>query len=260
MEGPAIVTHDEWLTARIALLEKEKALTRARDALAAERRQLPMVKVEKRYVFDTPDGPRTLAELFDGRNQLVVYHFMFAPGWVQGCPSCSLLGDHLDPSAVHLAQRDVTVAVVSRATLPEINRFKRRMGWQFTWVSSHASDFNRDFHVSFTPDDVASGRGIYNFREQGFPAEEAPGFSVFFKDDAGQVYHTYSTYARGGEPFIGVYTFLDMVPKGRDEDGLAFTMSWVRHHDRYDESYRVDPSRPYAQPAKADCCEPRQPA
>ena len=127
------------------------------------------------------------------------------------------------------------------------------MGWQFTWVSSHATDFNRDFHVSFTPDDVAIGRGIYNFREQGFPAEEAPGFSVFYKDDAGQVYHTYSTYARGGEPFIGVYTFLDMVPKGRDEDGLAFSMSWVRHHDRYDESYRVDPARQYAQPAaKAD--------
>ena len=261
MEGPAIVTHDEWLTARIALLEKEKALTRARDALAAERRQLPMVKVEKSYVFDTPDGPRTLAELFEGRSQLVVYHFMFAPGWAEGCPSCSLLGDHLDPSVVHLAQRDVTVAVVSRATLPEINRFKRRMGWQFTWVSSHASDFNRDFHVSFTPDDVARGRGIYNFREQGFPAEEAPGFSVFFKDDTGQVYHTYSTYARGGEPFIGVYTFLDLVPKGRDEDGLAFSMSWVRHHDRYDEAYRVDRSRPYAQPAaKADCCDPRQPA
>ena len=261
MEGPAIVNQDEWVTARTALLEKEKALTRAKDALAAERRKLPMVKVEKSYVFDTPDGPRTLGELFEGRSQLVVYHFMFAPGWVEGCPSCSLLGDHLDPSVVHLAQRDVTVAVVSRATLPEINRFKRRMGWQFTWVSSHATDFNRDFHVSFTPDDVASGRGTYNFREQGFPSEEAPGFSVFYKDASGQVYHTYSTYARGGEPFIGVYTFLDIVPKGRDEDHLAFSMSWLRHHDRYDESYRVDPSRGYAQPAsKADCCDPRRPA
>ena len=261
MEGPAIVTRDEWLTARIALLEKEKALTRASDALAAERRRLPMVKVEKSYVFDTPDGSRTLAELFEGRSQLIVYHFMFAPGWAEGCPSCSVLGDHLDPSAVHLAQRDVTIAVVSRATLPEINRFKRRMGWQFTWVSSHASDFNRDFHVSFTPDDVARGRGIYNFREQGFPSEEAPGFSVFFKDEHGQVHHTYSTYARGGEAFMGVYHFLDLVPKGRDEDGLAFSMSWVRHHDRYDAGYRVDPSSTYAQPAaRSECCEPRQPA
>ena len=261
MEGPAIATRDEWLTARIALLEKEKALTRARDALAAERRQLPMVKVEKSYVFDTPDGPRSLAELFEGRSQLVIYHFMFAPEWIEGCPSCSLLCDHLDPTIVHLAHRDVTVAVVSRATLPDINRFKRRMGWQFTWVSSNRSDFNRDFHVSFTPEDVGQGRGIYNFRELGFPAEEAPGLSVFFKDSKGQVYHTYSTYARGGEPLMGVYTFLDLVPKGRDEDGLAFSMAWVRHHDRYDETYRVDPSRQYAQPAaKTDCCDPRQPA
>ncbi len=261
MDRPGIATRDEWLAARVALLEKEKALTRASDALAAERRRLPMVKVDKTYVFDTPDGPRSLADLFEGRSQLVIYHFMFAPGWVEGCPSCSLLVDHLDPSIVHLAQRDVTVAVVSRATLPEITRFKRRMGWQFTWVSSNASDFNRDFHVSFTPDDVAVGHGTYNFREQGFPSEEAPGLSVFYKDASGQVYHTYSTYARGGEPFIGVYQFLDLVPKGRDEDGLAFSMSWVRHHDRYDAAYEVDRSRTYTQPpAQSDCCEPRPPA
>jgi predicted dithiol-disulfide oxidoreductase (DUF899 family) len=265
MLEPRIVSREEWLTARTELLQKEKALTRAADALAAERRQLPMVRVEKPYVFDTPDGPRTLAELFDGRSQLIVYHFMLGPGWAEGCPSCSLLADHIDPLLVHLAHRDVTVVVVSRAPLPEIDRFKRRMGWQFTWVSSHGNDFNRDYHVSFTKDDVASGRGMYNFREQGFPAEEAPGTSVFYKDATGQVHHSYSSYARGGEPLMGVYHFLDLVPKGRNEDGLAFSMSWVRHHDRYDEAYRVDADRTYAQPptlpapesgSSDACCHP----
>lgn len=256
MIEPRIASRDEWLTARRALLEKEKALTRASDALAAERRQLPMVPVDTSYVFDTPDGPRTLSELFDGRSQLVIYHFMFAPGWAEGCPSCSLLVDHVDASLPHLAQRDVTVAVVSRATLPEINRFKRRMGWQFPWVSSYGSDFNHDYHVSFTKEEVAAGRGTYNFAERGFPSEEGPGLSVFYKDGGGRIFHTYSTYARGGEPFIGVYQFLDLVPKGRDEAGLSFSMAWVRHHDRYDASYRVDPTRAYAQPAAhADCCQ-----
>ena len=257
MIEPRIASRDEWLTARRALLEKEKALTRASDALAAERRQLPMVPVDTSYVFDTPDGPRTLAELFDGRNQLVIYHFMFAPGWAEGCPSCSLLVDHLDASLPHLAQRDVTVVVVSRATLPEITRFKRRMGWQFPWVSSYGSDFNHDYHVSFTKEEVAAGRGTYNFVDRGFPSEEGPGLSVFYKDASGRIFHTYSTYARGGEPFIGVYQFLDLVPKGRDEAGLSFSMAWVRHHDRYDDSYRVDPTRAYAQPAAhGDCCQP----
>lgn len=173
---------------------------------------------------------------------------MFGPGWAEGCPSCSLLADHLDPAVIHLAHRDVAVAVISRAPLPEINRFKKRMGWQFPWVSSYGTTFNRDFHVSFTAEEVANGRGQYNFREQGFPAEEAPGTSVFYKAADGQVDHTYSSYARGGEPFLSVYQFLDIVPKGRDEDGLAFTMSWVRHHDRYDEHYTLDAARPYVQP------------
>lgn len=265
MLEPRIVSREEWVVARTALLEKEKALTRAGDALAAERRQLPMVAVTTPYVFATPDGPRTLGELFEGRSQLIVYHFMFGPGWAEGCPSCSLLADHLDPTVVHLAHRDVTLAVVSRAPLPEINRFKKRMGWQFPWVSSYGTSFNRDFHVTFTADEVASGRGEYNFREQGFPAEEAPGTSVFYKDAGGQVYHTYSSYARGGEPFINVYQFLDIVPKGRDEQGLAFSMSWVRHHDRYDERYELDTARTYAQPPMRDesaqagdgsCCHP----
>ena len=255
MFQPTIATRDQWLAARIALLEKEKALTRAKDALAAERRQLPMVPVETTYVFDTVDGPRSLAELFDGRSQLIVYHFMFGPHWAEGCPSCSVLADHIDPSVVHLAHRDVTVAVVSRAPLPEINRFKRRMGWQFTWVSSSGNSFNADHHVLFSKDEVARGRGVYNFREQGFPAEEAPGVSVFYKDTSGQVYHSYSSYARGGEPLMGVYEYLDLVPKGRDEDSLAFSMSWVRHHDRYDDGYRVESTSDYAPPpVKEACC------
>ncbi|HET7220949.1 MAG TPA: thioredoxin family protein [Vicinamibacterales bacterium] len=230
---PRIVTQEEWLAARRELLIKEKALTRARDTLSAERRQLPMVRLEKSYVFDTVNGPRTLAELFGGRSQLVIYHFMMGPQWDEGCPSCSMLADHLDGSRVHLLQRDVTLVVVSRAPLAKIDAFKRRMGWQFPWVSSYGNDFNRDYHVSFTPEEVASGKMYYNFQDGVFPSDEAPGVSVFFKDAAGEIFHTYSTYARGAEALLGVYNLLDLVPKGRDEDGLPFTMSWVRHHDRY---------------------------
>jgi predicted dithiol-disulfide oxidoreductase (DUF899 family) len=252
---PTIVTRDEWLTARRALLAKEKALTRAQDALAAERRALPMVKVETEYVFDTPAGPRTLAELFDGRSQLVVYHFMFGPGWSEGCPSCSLLADHIDATLVHLAHRDVTLMAVSRAPLAEIVAFQRRMGWRFPWASSFGNRFNQDYHVSFTTEEVARGRMFYNFDEAEFPVEEAPGVSVFFRDAAGDVYHTYSAYARGGERLIGVYQYLDIVPKGRDEEGLAFSMAWVRHHDRYGDGYRVDPEKGYEPPAiRESCC------
>jgi predicted dithiol-disulfide oxidoreductase (DUF899 family) len=254
MQAPRQASREEWLEARKALLEKEKALTRARDAVSAERRALPMVKVDASYVFDTPDGPRTLAELFDGRSQLLVYHFMMGPGWKEGCPSCSLLADHIDASLVHLAHRDVTLVVVSRATLPEINAFRRRMGWNFTWVSSNRNTFNRDYHVSFTDDEIASGRAEYNYAANGFPAPEAPGVSVFLKDPSGQVFHTYSSYARGGEPLIGVYQYLDLVPKGRDEDHLAFSMAWVRHHDRYGDGYRVDPTAPYRMPEVASPC------
>jgi predicted dithiol-disulfide oxidoreductase (DUF899 family) len=256
MDQPKIVTRNEWIGARKALLLKEKALTRQRDALSAERRRLPMVKVDKQYVFDTPEGRKTLDELFESRSQLVIYHFMMGPGWAEGCPSCSLLADHIDPSVVHLAHRDVTLMAVSRAPLSQIEAFKRRMGWRFAWASSNTNDFNTDYHVSFTKEEMAAGQAYYNFDTSGFPSEEAPGLSVFFKDAAGQIFHTYSTYARGGEPFIGAYNYLDLVPKGRDEDGLAFTMAWVRHHDRYEAECAVDPSKVYQPPANVEaCCE-----
>lgn len=234
MEVPRIASRNDWLAAREDLLIKEKALTRAHDELAAERRRLPMVKIDTRYEFDTADGRRTLAELFDGRSQLVVYHFMMGPGWREGCPSCSLLADHIDGSVVHLAARDVTLLAVSRAPLAEIEAFKRRMGWRFRWVSSYGSDFNRDYHVSFTAEEMATGTMYYNFGRNAFPREEGPGASVFYKSAGGEVFHTYSTYARGGEPLIGAYHYLDMVPKGRNEQGLPFPMAWVRHHDRYE--------------------------
>jgi predicted dithiol-disulfide oxidoreductase (DUF899 family) len=254
MEQPRIVSRDEWLAARKDLLIKEKALTRANDALSAERRRLPMVKVDKPYVFDTPTGRTTLAGLFDGRSQLMIYHFMMGPDWGEGCPSCSLVADHIDGAVVHLAHRDVTLACVSRAPLANIEAFRRRMGWRFTWASSLESDFNHDYAVSFTDAEIASGRTLYNFGSIPFPLEEAPGFSVFVKSDSGDVFHTYSTYARGLEALIGTYHYLDFAPKGRDEDGLAFTMSWVRHHDKYDADYKNDPARLYVPPARTGAC------
>jgi len=228
-----VVSREEWLTARKQFLSKEKELTRLRDRLSVERRELPWVKVEKRYLFDGPDGNETLADLFAGRSQLIVYHFMLGPEWEQGCPSCSFLADHIDGSVVHLAHRDVTLVVVSRAPLSQIEAFKKRMGWRFKWVSSYGSDFNSDYHVSFTKDEMAKGKVYYNYEMQEFPSEEAPGASVFYKDTTGDIFHTYSAYARGGDMLIGAYNYLDLVPKGRDEDALAFTMSWVRHHDQY---------------------------
>jgi len=251
-----IVTADEWLTARRELLVKEKALTRAQDAIAAERRQLPMVRVDTAYVFDTPAGPRTLAELFEGRSQLMVYHFMLGPDWTEGCTSCSFVADHIDGMLVHLAHRDVTMMVVSRAPLANIEAFKRRMEWRFPWVSSYGNGFNRDFHVSFTDDEASSGKAYYNFAAQPYALDEMPGVSVFLKNAAGEVFHTYSTFGRGGEALIGTYHCLDLVPKGRDEEGLAFTMSWLRHHDRYGADYVLDPQQPYVVPAKVKggCC------
>jgi predicted dithiol-disulfide oxidoreductase (DUF899 family) len=242
---PRIVSRDKWLTARKKLLAKEKQLTHQRDALNTERRELPWVKVEKDYVFDGPNGKQTLAELFQGRNQLVVYHFMFGPEWEEGCPSCSFNMDHVDGMLVHLAQRDVTFVAISRAPISKIEAFKKRMGWRFKWVSSHENDFNYDYHVSFTPEEMAKGQVYYNFGMNEFPSEEAPGISVFYKDQTGEIFHTYSSYARGTETVLGTYSYLDLVPKGRDEDDLAFTMSWVRHHDRYDDGYLADPGRPY---------------
>ena len=229
-----IVSQEEWLARRKKLLSQEKEFTRLRDQLSAERRELPWVKVDKQYVFDGPDGKETLADLFDGRSQLIVYHFMFGPGWEQGCPSCSFVSDHIDGANWHLPQRDVTLLAVSRAPLPEIEAFKQRMGWGFKWVSSYGNDFNHDYHVSFTPDEMARGEVYYNYGMEQFPSEEAPGVSVFYKDPSGAIFHTYSAYARGLDMLVGAYNYLDLVPKGRDEAELPWTMAWVRHHDRYD--------------------------
>lgn len=249
-----VVSRDEWLEGRTALLEKEKMLTRLRDELSEERRALPWVKVEKSYVFDGPKGKETLAQLFAGRSQLMVYHFMLGPGWQEGCKSCSFLADHIDGSLIHLAHRDVTFLAISRAPFPEIEAFRKRMGWKFKWVSSFENDFNFDFHVSFRKDEFDRKSVYYNYAHTAFPSEEAPGLSAFYKNSSGEVFHTYSAYARGVESLVGTYNCLDLAPKGRDEDGLAFTMSWVRHHDRYEDGYAVDPEEPYAAPQVSDSC------
>jgi predicted dithiol-disulfide oxidoreductase (DUF899 family) len=233
MTQHAVVSKAEWIEARKAHLAREKEFTRLRDQLSAERRALPWVRVDKTYVFEGWQGKVTLAELFGGRRQLIVYHFMFGPGWEEGCPSCSFLADHIDGAAIHLAQRDVTLVAVSRAPWPRIEAFKKRMGWRFPWVSSHGTDFNFDCHVSFTKDQMAKGAVEYNFAPREFPSEEAPGLSVFYKDEHGEVFHTYSAYARGLDLLVGAYNYLDLAPRGRDEGKLAFTMAWVRHHDRY---------------------------
>jgi predicted dithiol-disulfide oxidoreductase (DUF899 family) len=245
IQNPRVVTREEWLAARKELLVKEKSLTRQRDALSAERRQLPWVKVDKEYIFDAQGGKKTLADLFEGRSQLIVYHFMFGPDWKEGCPSCSFNMDHTDGALVHLAQRDVSFAAISRATLPQIEAFKKRMGWRFPWVSSNNNNFNRDYNVSFTKEEKASGKMYYNYAIQAFPSEEGPGISVFYKDKSGTIFHTYSAYARGTEMTVNAYNYLDFVPKGRDEDSLPFTMAWVRHHDRYTDGHLADKDKPY---------------
>lgn len=233
MDHP-VVSREQWLVQRKQLLAREKELTRLHDQVARERRALPWVRVNKDYVFDTAEGPRALGDLFDGRGQLLVQHFMLGPGWEQGCPSCSYMADHLDGMSIHLAHRDLALLVVSRAPLAEIERFRGRMGWRFRWASSHGSDFNHDFGVSFTREELARGEVDYNFVRQPFPSEEAPGISVFRRGEDGTVFHTYSTYGRGVEVMMGTYALLDLTPKGRHEQGLAHTMEWVRHHDRYE--------------------------
>lgn len=245
VENPKIVSREEWLVARKKLLAREKQLTRERDAVAAERRQLPWVRVDKNYVFDSPIGKKTLADLFDGRSQLVVYHFMFGPEWQEGCPSCSFNMDHTDGALVHLAQRDVSFVAISRAPSPKIEAFKKRMGWRFNWVSSYETDFNHDYRASFTPEEIAKGKVDYNYSLTEFPSAEAPGISVFYKDKEGNIFHTYSAYARGTETTVNTYNYLDFVPKGRDEDNLPFTMAWLRHHDRYETGQLADADRPY---------------
>ena len=236
-----VVSREEWVAIRKKLLKKEKELTRLRDQLSAERRELPWVKVEKNYIFDGPDGKESLSDLFDGRSQLIVYHFMFDPDWSEGCKSCSLLADHYNPAIVHLRHRDVSMVTISRAPLEKLLSFKKRMGWTFKWVSSFAGDFNRDFHVTFTAEELERKAANYNYKSGPFPVSEAPGISVFFKDDEGNIFHTYSSYARGLDIFLGVYNLLDIVPKGRDEGGLRYSMEWIRHHDRYGDDTFVDP-------------------
>jgi predicted dithiol-disulfide oxidoreductase (DUF899 family) len=226
-----IVSRDQWLAARKAHLRNEKALTRMRDLVSAERRALPWVKVEKEYVFATPEGNRTLAELFGKNSQLVIHHFMFAPDWEAGCPSCSLEADHAEGAIVHLENHDVAYVRVSRAPLEKLEAYKKRMGWKAKWASSCGSDFNHDFHVSFTKEELAKGKVYYNYdMVEGY--DELPGLSVFYKDGNGDVFHTYSSYARGNEEVIGAFIYLDITPKGRNEKEI---MDWVRRHDEYEQ-------------------------
>lgn len=232
MQNP-IVSHEDWLKARLDLLAEEKDLTHRRDALTRRRMAMPWERVEKAYAFEGLDGTLSLADLFDGRSQLLVYHFMLAPEWEEGCKSCSFWADNFDGIPVHLNHRDVTFTAVSRAPLARIEAYRKRMGWTFPWVSSHGSDFNFDFHVSFTPEEIEAGQARYNYAMQPVGGPEQPGISVFHRNGAGQVFHTYSCYGRGIDAVNGAYQFLDLVPKGRDEDGLEFTMSWVRRHDQY---------------------------
>lgn len=250
--GHAIVSDSRWTEERRKLLEREKELTKLRDQVASERRALPWRRITKDYVFETPQGPRTLAELFAGRRQLMVQHFMFGPGWEQGCPSCSFMADHTDGMTIHLAHRDISFVAVSRAPLPDILRFRQRMGWQFDWVSSNGSDFNFDFRVSFTQLELAGGVE-YNYRKSFFPAEEAPGISTFYKDDAGAVFHTYSTFGRGVEVMMGAYALIDLTAQGRNERDVFYKMEWVRHHDRYDPEHRFEPAPEKVAPPAAAC-------
>jgi predicted dithiol-disulfide oxidoreductase (DUF899 family) len=233
--NPEIVSEKEWLVARKDLLTREKEFNRQRDALSAARRKLPWIRVEKNYVFDGPNGEETLADLFDGRSQLIVYHFMLGPGWEKGCKSCSYLADHFDGANRHLPHRDVTFVVISRAPLAEIKSYQKRMGWRFKWLSSHGNDFNFDYHVSATEEEKAAEKMYYNYRTDGLISDELPGLSVFYREEEGQVFHTYSTYARGLDLLVGAYNFLDLTPKGRDEN-LDSTMDWVRRHDEYEDN------------------------
>ena len=230
-----IATREEWISARRELLAREKELTRARDELSKRRRDLPWVKVDKEYVFEGPSGPVTLSDLFGGNSQLIVYHFMFTPEWDEGCPHCSFWADNFNGIPVHLAHRDTTFVAISRASLEKLEAFKSRMGWSFPWYSSGKTDFNFDYHVSFTPEQLESGSTFFNYADvnPGFQDREA--ISAFFKDDDGDVFHTYSTYGRGIDAVNSAYQFLDLTAKGRDEDSLEFTQAWVRHHDRYQD-------------------------
>jgi predicted dithiol-disulfide oxidoreductase (DUF899 family) len=236
---PRVVNNEQWLEASRAFLTKEKELTRLRDELGRQRRELPWEKVTQNYVFDSPNGRQSLSDLFEGRSQLIVYHFMFGPDWSEGCKSCSFEADHFNSIIVHLNQRDISMVAISRAPLEKLLPFQRRMGWNFKWLSSYSNSFNFDYHVSFTKEELESGKATYNFGKTKAYGDETPGISVFYKDPAGEIFHTYSTYARGLDLFLGAYNFIDITPKGRDEDSLSYPMAWVRHHDRYTDSRPV---------------------
>ncbi|HYF16003.1 MAG TPA: thioredoxin family protein [Phycisphaerales bacterium] len=240
LQSHRVVPREQWLKERIALLAEEKELTRRRDALAARVRALPWVKVDKQYTFDAPTGKKSLADLFGSHGQLIVYHFMFDPTWSQGCKSCSFVADHYNPLVVHLAHRDISFVTVSKAPIDTLSRFRERMGWTFPWVSAAHTDFGRDFGVSFTDEELASGGAVYNFTTKPYPIRELPGLSVFFKDAKGEIYHTYSTFARGLEDFLTAYRYIDITPKGRDEEQTG-GMGWLRHRDRYGDTTFVDP-------------------
>ncbi len=233
MEDHKIVSREEWLVARRAHLEREKAFTRQRDNLSAERRTLPWVRIDKDYRFDSENGEQTLADLFAGRSQLIVQHFMFGTDWQEGCPSCSLWADGFNAFITHLEQRDVTMIAVSNAAQDKLNAYKARMGWEFTWATDRDGSFSRDFEATFSPDELAGGGDIYNHQTQSAPGEEAPGASVFCRGENGQIFHTYSCYARGLDTLNAAYHYLDLTPKGRDEGGLPFPMSWIRRKDSY---------------------------
>jgi len=249
-----IVSREEWIIARKALLAKEKALTHERDRLNAERRELPWVRVEKTYAFDGPNGRETLGDLFAGRSQLIVKHFMLAPGQKDPCVGCSFESDHIDGALVHLEHHDVSLVAVARAPYAEIAAVKARMGWCFKWVSSYGSDFNYDFNASFTPEQIAKGEAFYNYQMITPPLEDLSGRSVFYRDETGQIFHTYSSWARGGDLLLGTYNLLDLTPKGRNETGPNHNLTdWVRHHDRYGAGGYVDATGRYRAPAAA-CC------
>jgi len=229
-----IVSKEEWLVARKEFLAKEKAFTKARDELSRQRRNLPCVRVEKDYVFEGTDGPQTMDELFKDKNQLIIYHFMLGPDWEEGCMACSLWADNFEGIEVHLAHRDVSLVVIADAPQAKLAAYKKRMGWTTPWFSAHNTSFNKDFHVAFTPEELATKSAYYNYRSGPFPVDQASGVSVFLKDDNANIYHTYSCYSRGLDMLNGAYHYLDLTPKGRDEDGLPHTMSWLRRHDQYE--------------------------
>ena len=233
MQDHKVVSREKWLHARKEYLEKEKEFTRLRDSLSRQRRELPWVKVDKEYLFDGPDGEESLADLFDGRSQLIIYHFMYGKDWEEGCPSCSFWADNFNGIDIHLHHRDISLVAVSTAPLDILNAYKERMGWTFKWVSSGGNYFNHDYHVTFTPAEMRRGDVYYNYRIGKFPSEEAPGISVFCKNGNGELFHTYSCYARGLDMLNGAYHFMDLVPRGRDEDDLPYTMAWLRRRDQY---------------------------